>query len=217
MQYIKHYPSNLLKDYVECYFIWRCLAPDQPLWVDTPPNAFTAFVFNLENSYSVKLEEHNIVPLPRSFISGQSIRNYSLKVDSQIDQIGIVFKPTGMYHLFDIPLYEFTNTRLDIHAVLNGDLKYLEEKLYPAQNDEVRIQLLESILLDKLKSKNPELDGVDYASQKIIQSYGMVNVTDLLADSFMSRRTFERLQVPPIEVFWEAAELLNVEYANIRH
>lgn len=192
MLYKKYTPTYFLKDYVECYYIWRNPVSDSPSWIDTPPNAFTAFVFNLENSYAVRLEEDRIIELPRSFISGQSIKNYALKVDKKIDQIGIVFKPTGIFHLFGLPLYEFTNTRINLHDVLQHDVKHIEEQLYNARTDESKIQILEKLLLAKLHLKEPELDGVDFVSHQIIDSYGNLNFSQLLSGIYMSRRKFER-------------------------
>ena len=192
MQYVKYLPSQSLRNYVECYFIWRSPAPNLPMWVDTPPSAFTAIVFNLAEVHSVSLDQQSLTKLPNSFISGQSIKNYSLRIDSEIDQIGIVFKPTGLYHLFGLQMFEFTNTRENLHDVLKVPFQHIEEKLACAGSDTGRINILEETLLARLRSVKAPQDGVDVAARKIIDDYGNVNISKLLEDAFMSRRKFER-------------------------
>ncbi|MBK8503990.1 MAG: AraC family transcriptional regulator [Saprospiraceae bacterium] len=192
MQYIKFAPSLPLKNLVECYYVWRSKDIIEPLWIDTPPTAFTAIVFNLERPHSVFLEGDKIFDLPQCFISGQSISNYTLKIQSKIDQIGIVFKPTGLSHLFDLQMFEFTNARENLNDVLKGEFVNMEEKLLEAPTDTRRIEYLEAILLNKLRNKSYVMDGVDRAANIIIDRYGNVSVSDLLEDAYMSRRKFER-------------------------
>jgi AraC-like DNA-binding protein len=209
MEYIKYLPSEPLKEFVECFYIWRSPSPGHPLWVDTPPTAYSAFVFNLKHTHAVLLEDGQIQDLPRSFISGQCIRNYSLKIDGPIDQVGIVFKPTGIYHLFGLTLFEFTNTRVDLHDVLKEDFSHIEDQLDTARSDAARIQLLEKLLLKKIRADLPVQDGVDLAARSIITLYGNVNIAGLLEDAYMSRRKFERH-------FFKRVGLSPKYYARIR-
>lgn len=209
MEYEKYLPALALRNYVECYFIWRSPARNQMLTVDTPPNAYTAIVFNLADRYSVLIDGEQEVKLPSCFISGQSIKNYSLKISSTIDQVGIVFKPTGLYHLFDLPLYEFTNTRVDLFDVLKDKFPDIIEKLSEAKNAVVKKDIIENILLTILVKKSPELDGVDQGALQILDQFGQICVGNLVDNAFMSRRKFERH-------FFKRVGLSPKYYARIR-
>ena len=192
MQYVKYLPVQPLKDIVECYFTWKAPAPIQPIWIDSPPSAFTAIVLNLAQTHSVRLNNKYTLKLPSSFVSGQSVSNYSLLVDSKIDQVGIVFKPTGLFHLFNLQMFEFTNIREDLHQVLPHDFLQIREKLAEIRADQARIKLLDELLVNRLKKVQYTPDGVDKAASRIIDGYGNVNITQLLTDAYMSRRKFER-------------------------
>jgi AraC-like DNA-binding protein len=192
MQYVKYQPKQLLRDFVECYFIWHSGAPKATILVDSPPNAFAAIIFNLAGSHSVRSDTNLPTKLPPSFISGQSVKNYELVIDAEIDQVGIVFKPTGLYHLFGLQMFEFTNSREDLNHVLKDPFKDLQEKLYHSPSDMARISLLDEHLLTRLIKVSPDLDGVDNAAGAIIDNCGNVKIPSLISDAFMSRRKFER-------------------------
>jgi AraC-like DNA-binding protein len=209
MQYLKFHPSAPLKNFVECYFVWNCPSPVAMISVDTPPSAYTAMVFNMARPYKVALENDYIIELPDSYISGQSLKNYSLRIESEVEQIGIVFKPTGLFHLFDLPMYEFTNSRIDIQEVLRSDFRSVREKLIEQTNNAEKIKILEKILLKRLINKDPQFDGVDHGADQIINKFGNVSITELLDQSFMSRRKFERH-------FFQRVGLSPKYYARIR-
>jgi AraC-like DNA-binding protein len=192
MQYIKYLPTQSLRNLVECYFIWRSPTPNSPIWVESPPSAFTAIIINLAGAHSVSTDGESFIRPPSSFISGQSIRNYSLLLDDEIDQLGIVFKPTGLHHLFGLQMFAFTNTRENLHDVLKVHFQHIEEKLAESKSDQARILLLEDLLLTRLKNTESYPDGVDRAARTIIDNFGNVTIDELLQDAFMSRRKFER-------------------------
>lgn len=192
MQYVKYQPKQLLRDFIECYFIWRSEAPKATILVDSPPSAFSAIIFNLAGRHSVRIDPNSLIKLPSAFISGQSIKNYELAIETEIDQVGIVFKPSGLYHLFGLQMFEFTNSRENLNHVLKDSFKDLQEKLYHSPSDLARISLLEEHLLARLNAVNPSLDGVDKAASAIIDNFGNVKIPELISHAFMSRRKFER-------------------------
>ena len=208
MQYKKYFPSPPLQDFVECYYTWHT-AKYQAVRVDSPPSAFTAIVINLGAPHSIVNDDGCTKELPQSFITGQAVRNYAIRVDENTHQLGIVLKPTGLFHLFGVPLYEFTNERLDLRSIGPTDFRDIEEKLLTLDDDLTRIKFLESILLKILSNRDYSRDGVDIAADQILSSYGNVRVTNLLQQAFMSRRKFERH-------FFKKVGLSPKYYARIR-
>jgi AraC-like DNA-binding protein len=61
-----------------------------------------------------------------------------------------------------------------------------------SSDEKQKINWLEDFLLQQLSVLHPEQDYIDIAADFIVEHYGMLQVNDLLKDSCMSRRTFER-------------------------
>ena len=195
VHYQKHTPSKLLANFVHCYFVWRSKALTHQLQIDSPPAAFPAIVFNFGGSS--KLLSGNDTPseyveVPRVFLSGQSIRNYTILIDPPIEQIGIVFRPTALHRLYGLNMYEFTNGRLQLEDVLPHQFKFLADELTTVASDDMRIGLIEKTLLKHVREAGDNYDGVDHAANVIIDRIGDCTISDLIGESFMSRRKFER-------------------------
>ena len=119
MIYKKFPPPPHLKPYVECFYVWESYF-SQPLLVESPPSAFTSMVFNYGIPYSVQNAKYESVSVPQAFLTGQATTSYRLSLSGAIGMVGIVFRPAGMYTLFNLPLGELTDERLNIAEILRG-------------------------------------------------------------------------------------------------
>lgn len=194
MFYRKFAPPDLLAPFVECYFIWESegVMP-QPLIVESPPSGFCSIVFNYGNLYYLQNKKYEKLPVPRQFVSGQSIYSYKLFLEGTIGIAGIVFKPAALATIFQLPLYEYTEERIDLYNVFKKDVvdKY-STLIQNAAGEDERVQILNDFLTQQYHLLRPEPDYIDLAANLIIEKNGMLQVPDLLKDSCMSRRSFER-------------------------
>lgn len=97
MYYKKHSPPTHLSKYIECIFIWEGYS-QTVAEIETPPSAFSSIVFNYKEPYKISNSKNTLQSVPKVFIAGQAIRNYTLHVEGEIGMIGIVFKPAGLYN-----------------------------------------------------------------------------------------------------------------------
>jgi AraC-like DNA-binding protein len=194
MFYRKYAPSSLLTPFVECYFIWESegILPE-PLVVESPPNGFCSIVFNYGDLYYLQNKKYDKLQVPRQFVSGQSIYSYKLFMEGTIGIAGIVFKPAALATIFHLPVYEYTEERIDLYNVFKNDVvdKY-SSLIQQAAGEEDRVKILDEFLTHQYHLQRPEPDYIDIAANLIIEKNGMLQVPDLLKDSFMSRRSFER-------------------------
>jgi AraC-like DNA-binding protein len=192
MLYKKIPPAAHLKPYVECFYVWEYNF-SQPLIVESPPTAFTSMVFNYGIPYSVQNTKYETIATPQSFLTGQATTSYRLAVSGAIGMVGIVFRPAGMHTLFNLPLGELTDERLDITAILRGaDIRVLQDKIIEAPNIAERIGLLTQFLNIQLLKNEHRFDAVDFTANQIVDAKGLVNLSDMMNDLFMCRRQFER-------------------------
>jgi AraC-like DNA-binding protein len=192
MIYRKIPPPSHLKPYVECFYVWESRF-SQPLIVESPPTAFTSMVFNYGVSYAVQNLKHQSSAVPQSFLTGQATTSYRLLVSGDIGMVGIVFRPAGMHTLFNLPLGELTDERLELTEILRGDeIRVLQDKIMEARNLNERIGLLTHFLNIQLMKNEHRFDAVDFTANLIVDAKGLVNISDMMNDMFMCRRQFER-------------------------
>lgn len=211
MYYRKYTPDAKLASYVECYFIWDSEGPmEEDLVVESPPNGYCSIVFNYGDSYTLQNKKYESLKVPQQFISGQSIYSYRLFLRGTIGIAGIVFKPTALATIFQLPVYEFTEERIDLYTVFKKNvIDKIVKEIATSTNEAERVQLLESFIMSQYQLKKPEPDYIDVAANIIVEQNGILQVSDLLKDSCMSRRTFERK-------FFHKVGLSPKYYARIR-
>ena len=194
MFYRKYQPSAVLTPFIECYYIWDSEgALAEPMTVESPPSSFCAIVFNYRDGYYLQNKKYEKLEVPAQFISGPSIYCYKLFLHGNIGMAGIVFKPAALATMFQLPMYDYTEERIDLYKIFRKEVidKYVDN-MKNAGGEEKRAKLLEEFIMQQYNLRRPEPDYIDHAANLIIERNGMLQVTDLLKDSHMSRRTFER-------------------------
>jgi AraC-like DNA-binding protein len=211
MFYRKYKPADILTDFVECYFIWDSEgAMEEDLTVESPPNGFCSIVFNYGDSYTLENKKYKELVVPQQFIAGQSIYSYKLFLRGNIGIAGIVFKPAALATIFQLPIFEFTEERVDLYKVFKKELvDKITRQIKSATSEMERVSMLESFIMHQYQLQQPVPDYIDKAANFIIENNGMLQVADLLKDSCMSRRTFERK-------FFQKVGLSPKYYARVR-
>ena len=211
MIYRKYRPSELLNPFIECYFVWDSEGPmEEAITIESPPNGFCSIVFNYGDSYYLQNKKYEKMQVPKQFVSGQSIYSYKLFLHGTIGITGIVFKPAALATIFQLPIYEYTEERIDLYKVFKKNVvdHYVNE-ISSATGEEQRIKLLEEFIMKQYQLQKPNPDYIDEAANLIVEKNGLLQVTDLLKNSFMSRRSFERK-------FFQKVGLSPKYYARIR-
>lgn len=210
MQYEKFQPSEILSPFVECYFTWEGVAPGEELVIESPPSGFASIVFNYRDPYFLQNKKYERLAVPLQFIAGQSIYSYKLFLAGNIGFAGIVFKPAALATLFDLPMYDYTEERVDLYKVFRKEIiDSYAGKIRSCHSAKERAQLLEQFIMHEYQVRKPEPDYIDQAASFIVKKNGLLQVNDLLKDSHMSRRTFERK-------FFQKVGLSPKYYARIR-
>lgn len=211
MFYRKYDPAETLKPFVECYFIWDSEGPlVETIGVESPPNGFCSIVFNYEDSYNITNKKYEQLQVPMQFISGQNIYSYRLFLAGRIGIAGIVFKPAALATIFNLPMYEFVEERVDLYKVFPVEtISFFVKQIINALGENERVKILEQFLIQQLSIRKPLPDYIDEAANLVISKNGMLQVGELVENSCMSRRTFERK-------FFQKVGLSPKYYARIR-
>ncbi len=193
MHYYKFTPPAHLMPYVECFYVWECseLIVD-PITVESPPNGYASMIFNYGTPYRVLSQKLNGELVPTAFLTGQATRSYQLQLSGTLGMVGIVFKPAGLSTLFGVPMYEFSDDRTELRAVLGSSVDEWQNKIGDATTATERVTVLEQFLNRQLLLRKAEPDRTDYAANRIVAQQGMVNISDLMEELYVCRRQFER-------------------------
>jgi AraC-like DNA-binding protein len=193
MFYKKFQPPPHLAPYVECFYVWEAdFSLSERQEIESPPNGFGSIVFNYEQTYKVKTSNQNVFnSVPKTFITGQATASYHLQLSAKIGMIGIVFRPAAISTLFELPMYEFTNERHDLNAVLGKEIEIIEQKILNANGHQERLLILTQFLNIQLLKIKKGKDRTDYAANLIYESKGIANISSLMNDLYVCRRQFE--------------------------
>ncbi len=211
MQYLKFLPCKQLEPFIECYFIWQSISgPVQYMVVESPPTGFCSVVVNCGDPYFLQNKKYAKLEVPSVFVAGQAIYSYKLLLNGHISMAGIVFKPAGLASLFNLPVFEFTEERLDLSKIFKAPVVAELASLIQHEKDPAgKAKILEAFVLKQAGDKLPAPDAIDEAANKIVQSNGLLHVNELIEQAFMSRRNFERK-------FFKKVGLSPKYYARIR-
>ncbi|MBL0744796.1 DUF6597 domain-containing transcriptional factor [Chryseolinea lacunae] len=191
MLYQKFKPTASLHPFVECYFVWQGEAA-QGLEVQSPPNCFSAVVFNYADPYLASQNNQESMPVPRAFVSGQFTSNYQLSLRGNIGMVGVVLKPCAVHNFFGVTMSHLVNSRAPL-SYLKG---VAEDELWEAVRHEYtvegRIKILEDFMLAYLNRGKGNVSIIDESVEYIDECRGCVTVDGVAAHLGISRRYLEK-------------------------
>jgi len=183
-------PCLALQPYVNCYFHMqgsRCHPWQQQL---VPSNKQgLGFIFNGSIHSSLAPDTSST----RSFVLGQLQKPVTVNFKEDLDLITILFKSTGMYRLFGIPMQLFADRGIDFELVCRRQEEIAVRKVFCSDTTEKRVAAIEALLLEKLpRHPDQRADRIEYASHLILSHSGNLSVNQLAREVNMSRRNLER-------------------------
>lgn len=191
MQYKKFKPDKALSDFVLCYFIWEGYA-EKTIHIESPPSALCSLVFNFQKPYFISNSKYKRQEVPRIFVSGQAIKNYTLHLNGKIEMVGAVLKPVALFNFYGIPMFNFTGERIDFSIVEPEQSESLFKKIKKARSDSGRIKCFEDYFLELMKLNHSGSGEIISAANAIYEQRGRTNISEMMEKVPMSRRNFER-------------------------
>jgi AraC-like DNA-binding protein len=191
MLYKKFKPDLSLAPFVECYYQWEGMAPEA-MTVQSPPNGYSAIVFNLGSAYESSQGSDYRSPVPRAFVSGQFTANYRLHLHGVISSIGAVLKPATVHNFFGVRMSQLVNTRASLSFLKDVDEPSLWEQINSSIVTGDRVAVLEKLLMEQMPAGKSNLSIIDEAIDYIDNSKGCITVDAVAAQLGISRRYLEK-------------------------
>lgn len=172
-------PSLVLKPFVREFLI---IESDQPTQTQTLPDTALVMSFRYKGKVGV---------IPPASISGLRKEVRTFNYQDNTGNLLVIFNPGGFNAFSRIPVHEIFGESIPSENVFScSELQEVLERL-PAANDKLRIQIVEALLLKKLK--HTQSDPIVMAAIDTIQhQHGIIRIKTLASDLHISQDPFEK-------------------------
>lgn len=196
MIYQRILPSPALqafvKEYMLMHFVYDPAKP--PLVKPYPPlpeQGLEFFPKGLVTSVYPQTGEVKIEP--RNAIFGQQVSRVNFLVPAEdFIVFRIIFHTGGLFRLLRIPLSEFTNRKTDSEAVINQEVRAVNDRLANTEDYADMIAIVEQYLLAKIRFVKTNVHAVDKIGQILLQQPTRFSLDWLADQACLSPRQLER-------------------------
>jgi AraC-like DNA-binding protein len=188
MAYIFYTPSAPLNLYIQTFYYPNGSVP--PPREKILPLPALDLKINFGGVFQVYEPDHGepSTTLTESWVLGLWSRYHIVDWPSDMQCLGVSFKPGGTFPFLQLPLTELQNQVVPLEAIWGRFASELRERLYAAPTLEARFALMEQFLLARLCEAPPGLNAVQYAVAEIARHHGVLSIRDLSARMGMSQK-----------------------------
>ena len=173
----------------------------------------------MENCISEKIEyQHRIIPsglfeiifyfdnIPVSndlnkpladniVISGHQKKFYDITINGSLDLFAIYFYPHGLSMFLNVPVIELFNQNIPLRYLYKDRINEFEDQLAEAKTFNDRVVIANRFLVNQLKRSEEKhhYDRIRKTINQINSSRGVIDIENLVYDSCLSRKQFERV------------------------
>jgi AraC-like DNA-binding protein len=126
--------------------------------------------------------------LAESWVLGLWTKYHIVDWPSDLQYVGVSFKPGGAYQFLRLPLSELQNQVVSLDTIWGTFAAELRERLYAASTIQARFAVLEQFLLARLCEAPPGLQAVQYAIAEIACHHGTLSIRELSESMGMSQK-----------------------------
>lgn len=193
MNYQTFQPSPELAPLVKCYWSLEVQATAEPQKQRIVPDGCMEMIFILGDDIKRYTSETETIIQPRALVVGQISKPFVIEPTGYVNCFAVRFYPFGFANFITTPLKELENKETAI-AQLIGEVPAmeLEQKIFAAQTNEQRINIIENFLLGKLTEKSTLDHIVKNTIDTLLLTNGSVSIKSIVEEDLSRRRQLER-------------------------
>jgi AraC-like DNA-binding protein len=194
MQLEYYIPAPLLRPYIKFYAYYNIKKEESMERIRFLPMGFAYLVVNLKDKFIINRTDINeTVGSMTSLLVGQQETYYDLLPEGDLSSFSVIFKPTGMKRLLQVPVHELRDYGYNSELVLNNKLKPLYDQIYSTRGNVAdMVKLTDEYFMRKLCKATDKYFYVDHALECIQMSHGLTDIKELMKIINISGRTFRR-------------------------
>src|SRR5512145_3508482 len=188
MTYIVHTPAPPLSFYLKSFYY-----PNESLPLPREkilPLPALDLKINFGGGFQVYDADQGepVTTLTESWVLGLWTKSHLVDWPSDLQYLGVSFKPGGAYRFLGLPLSELQNQVVSLDAIWGTFAAELRERLFAAPTIQARFALLEQFLLARLCEAPRGLKAVQYAVAEIARQHGTLSIRELSESMGMSQK-----------------------------
>lgn len=181
-------PPDILKPYIKKISIEESL---QEQTYKVLPDTSLVMGFQYKGKISI-MENEKETPLSSNGITGLIDKFRVFTNSNNIGSILVYFTEMGAYNFFSIPINELFNKSISLDNIIKPlKIREIEERLYEANSDGERVDIIERFLISELVLEKSDL-LIFSAIDKIYHSKGNIRISQLSKELFLSDSALEK-------------------------
>jgi AraC-like DNA-binding protein len=193
LQYQVIPPHPLLAPYIGCYWILRTTESKSSWRELILPDGYAELILNYGQPYSWHDQKRQVKQDIRTVhLVGERDASILVELGAGIDQIGVKFKPIGLFTLLRQPLNELANQIANPDELSDRSIQTLCEQVFEGTTDQKRIELLNRFFLKRLVAIDAVEPLTEKALQLILQHQGNLRIEALKDSLDVHYKTLER-------------------------
>jgi len=195
MRYYTLQPSEQLKPYVRCFWVFEHdLGVGEPDYIyRSVADGCAEIVFHYKGVFEDISENNNGNASDyRSGLHSQTSQYSRFITKEDFGIFGAYLYPYAIPRLFGLPADETTNTQIDLQILLGEEGKFLEERIMLANDNVERVNILTAFLEKQLLKNRLVEKSMMIAVRHVIHDANCGNVSALASRFSLSTRQFDR-------------------------
>ncbi|MFY0592096.1 DUF6597 domain-containing transcriptional factor [Roseivirga sp.] len=181
-------PSQKVQDYIESYWIVDSEGDCEINREKIIPDGYPEIIFHYEDSFSINIEgkwhEQN-----SRLLAGQIKNHFFLENSGKSGMIGIKFKPTALFKLFNIDMSSITD---QVVPLLDFLPEFSSIDINSFSDKDAFINEIETLVEEKIKKMKVITSQIDLVIHEIQQAQGNIRISTLAKNAKLSERSLER-------------------------
>lgn len=191
MEKVEFILQNELEPFVNCIMTQESHAVDSHTNIPLYADGYPGIMFQRSDNGFYFLPKKK--RLSEIFLYGQTVEPASLDVKGRFSCIVFQLYPFASRYLLDVDPKELNDDCYDLLNLQYINIEDYQRQLVSADSLEQQVRIISDLVLQLIESNTVlENDKVQEAIAMIIEHKGQIKVKDLLAQLYMTERTFER-------------------------
>ena len=193
MKYNISKPSGFLSQYVKHYWsLENCFPSGNEHIQRVVPSGLFELVCYLDDKPETKDKQKAISD--NILITGQLKNYHDLIITGNLTLFAIYFLPHGLSMFLDLPIKELFNQSVPLKFIIKDTVNKLEDELSSVETFNEKIAIAENFLTLQIRKneKKYKNDRIRHTINRVNQSKAIIEISDLVSESHLSRKQFER-------------------------
>lgn len=193
MNYQTFQPSSDLESLISCYWTLEVPAEIDAQKQRIIPDGTIEMAFILGDDIKRYTSKGEFIIQPRAMVLGHLIEPFYIEPTGFVNTFAIRFYPYGFANFVNVSIKNLANKETPLESLFGQKTAIdLEQKIVEANNTNVRINIIEKFLFNKLK-ENTTIDKIVKTTiDTLFATNGSTSITTILKEDLSKRRQLER-------------------------